>query len=158
MTDSPHLLRADDIDHLPEVAHQHQFNDNAIRHTRNLGDTMGLRAMGLHLVRLTSGNDSTQYHYHDTDEEFLYILEGRGIATIGGNRQEVGAGDCMAFPAGSLPHNLHNPFDDDLVYLMGGDRNVSDVVHYPDIGRTMIKSGGRRRWLDSANLNDLTAP
>ena len=154
-SETPHLLSASAIGQLPEHRHQHQFNDNAIRHTRNLGDALGLTTMGIHLVRLSSGNDSTQFHYHDTDEEFLYVLEGRGVATIGEQRHDIGPGDFMAFPAGSLPHNLHNPFEADLVYLMGGDRNASDVVHYPDIGRTMIKSAGRRRWVDSDELTDL---
>lgn len=155
MSDSPHLLRADDIAAMPEQRHQHQFNDNAVRLTRSIGDALALTALGLHLVRLTSGHDSTQFHYHDTDEEFVYILEGRGIAVIGEQRLEVGPGDFMGFPKGSLAHSLHNPFAADLVYLMGGDRNDSDVVHYPDIGRTMIKSAGRRRWVDTEQLQDV---
>lgn len=155
MSNTPHLLRAAAIAELTEHAHQHQFNDNAIRHTRNLGDALGLSALGLHLVRLTTGHDSTQFHTHDTDEEFLFVLEGRGIATIGEQQHDIGAGDFMAFPAGSLPHSLHNPFAEDLVYLMGGDRNPSDVVHYPSIGRSMIKSAGRRRWVDTDALTDV---
>ena len=35
---------------------------------------------------------------------------------------------------------LHNHSDVDLVYLMGGESAAVDVVHYPDIARSMVKS------------------
>ena len=81
--DSKHLLTHDDITVMPEQVVQHQFNDNAIRHTRTLSTPTGLSRIGIHLVRIESGRDSTTYHYHDADEEFIYIVAGRGIARIG---------------------------------------------------------------------------
>ena len=42
-----------------------------------------MQRIGVHIVRLAPGRESTQFHYHDADEEFLYVLEGRGIAEIG---------------------------------------------------------------------------
>tara|TARA_Y100001933_G_scaffold213948_1_gene219840 strand:+ start:296 stop:781 length:486 start_codon:yes stop_codon:yes gene_type:complete len=147
-TDGPrHLLRAADIEALPERRHQHQFNDNAVRLTRTLGDAAGLERIGIHLVRLAPGRDSTQHHYHDADEEFLYVISGRGVARIGDEAFEVGPGDFMGFPAPSPAHSLSNPFDEDLVYLMGGERNVVDAVHYPLIRRTMLKGPEGRRWV-----------
>jgi uncharacterized cupin superfamily protein len=151
---NPHIPESV-ISSLEETEHRHQFNDNAVRWTRNLGAMTGLNRIGLHLVRLTQGRDSTQHHYHDADEEFVYILNGRGIARIGDAEYEVGAGDFMGFPAPSPAHSLHNPHETPLVYLMGGERNRSDVVHYPLIGRSMIKSHGRRLWVDWVNLHEL---
>jgi uncharacterized cupin superfamily protein len=138
---------------LTERRHQHQFNDNAVRLTRNLGAAVALERIGVHLVRLEQGRESTQFHYHDSDEEFLYVLAGRGIAEIGSSSFEIGPGDFMAFPAPSPPHCLRNPHAEDLVYLMGGERNAADVVHYPRIRRTMIKSHGERRWVDWEHLH-----
>lgn len=156
MTETPrHLLRAADIDALPERRHRHQFNDNAERLTRTLGDAAGLSRIGVHLVRLEPGRDSTQHHSHDADEEFLYVLAGRGIARIGDTDYEVGPGDFMGFPAPSPAHSLRNPFDEDLVYLMGGERNAVDAVHYPLIRRTMTKAHGTRRWFDWDDAHDL---
>jgi len=153
--DSKHLLRAADIDALAEQRHRHQFNDRAVRLTRTLGEPAGLERIGVHLVRLTSGHDSTQHHFHDADEEFLYVLSGRGIARIGDSEFEVGPGDFMGFPAPSPAHSLHNPFDDDLVYLMGGERSAVDAVHYPLIRRTMTKAHGKRQWVDWDDLHDV---
>ena len=140
---------------MPERAHVHQFNDRALRLTRTLSDAVGLERIGIHLVRLPPGMESTQFHYHDRDEEFIYILSGRGIADIGEATFEVSAGDFMGFPAPSPGHLLSNIFEDDLVYLMGGERNAADVVHYPRIRRSMIKSHGARRWADWDDLHEI---
>ena len=148
-------LSEGDCSQLPEFRRTHQFNDNAVRLTRTLTDSLGLQRIGLHLVRLTQGHDSTQFHYHDSDQEFVYILQGRGIAHIGESRFEVAAGDFMGFSAPSPGHALHNPNPQDLVYLMGGECNPADVVHYPRIRRTMIKSHGRRQWVDWDHLHEL---
>jgi uncharacterized cupin superfamily protein len=123
--------------------------------TRTLGTHTGLKTLGVHLVRLAPGFDSTQFHYHDADEEFVLILSGRGKAYIGPDTLDVGPGDFMGFPAPSPGHGLHNDSDADLVYLVGGESNPSDVVHYPWIRRTMIKSHGRRSWVDWADLHEL---
>lgn len=149
------LLPFSDIEAIEEIEHQHQFNPNAIRLTRTLGTRTGLSRIGVHLVRLQTGRDSTQFHYHDSDEEFIYILEGRGIAHIGEESFEVSAGDFMGFPAPSPAHSLHNPNAQDLVYLMGGERNPADLVHYPKIRRTMLKSHGKRSFVDWDDLTDL---
>ncbi len=148
-------LSAKQIAAMSERFHQHQFNDKAIRMTRTLGVPTGLARMGVHLVRLEPGAHSTQFHYHDADEEFLLILAGSGQAYIGEETFSIGPGDFMGFPAPSPGHRLHNDSDRDLVYLMGGEANPSDVVHYPWIKRTLIKSHGRRAWVDWADLHDL---
>jgi uncharacterized cupin superfamily protein len=152
---SPALLRAAAIDALEPERRQHQFNPNAVRLTRTLGTRVGMQRIGVHIVRLPPGRESTQFHYHDADEEFLYVLEGRGIAEIGDESYEIGRGDFMGFTAPSQPHTLKNPFDEDLVYLMAGERNPNDVVHYPRIRRTMIKGPGPRRWVDWDDLHTL---
>ena len=153
MTTPYPLLNASDIAALAETRHTHQFNPNAVRHTRSLGDLLGLTRLGVHLVRLEKGRDSTQFHYHHVDEEFLYIIEGRGIAEIGDNRHEVGPGDFMAFTRESLPHNLSNPFDEDLVYLMGGNRSEFDVCDYPRINRRMYRIAGNKEYVDMEHLH-----
>ena len=148
------LLKAKDIAAMTPTRRQHQFNENAVRLTRGLSDAAGMQRIGVHLVRLEPGRESTQFHYHDADEEFLFVLEGRGIAELGDREVEVGPGDFMGFPVPSEPHSLRNPFDEDLVYLMGGERNANDLVHYPRIGRILVKSDGRRMWADRRDLHE----
>jgi len=156
MSDNPYpLLKADEIARLEETIHVHQFNENAVRHTRSIGDLLGLSSLGVHLVRLEKGKDSTQFHYHHVDEEFLYIISGKGIAEIGDEEREVGPGDFMAFVKNSLPHGMRNPFDEDLVYLMGGNRNAIDICDYPRIRRRMYRVDGAKQYVDLQYLHDV---
>ncbi len=148
-------IPASEIANMAERPHQHQFNEQAVRMTRTLGVPAGLTRIGVHLIRLEPGFESTQFHYHDADEEFVLILAGSGRAFIGDEVLPVRAGDFMGFPAPSPGHGLHNDSDADLLYLVGGETNPSDVVHYPWIKRTLIKSHGRRSWVDWSDLHDL---
>ena len=151
-----HLLRATDIAAMPVERVQHQFNANAVRLTRSLSAAVGFQRLGLHLVTLEPGRDSTTHHYHDADEEFIYIVAGTGTARIGDQSFSVGAGDFMGFTAPSEPHSLHNSSAADLIYLMGGESAPVDVVHYPDIKRSMTKSHGRRSYSDWDDIHEVT--
>jgi uncharacterized cupin superfamily protein len=143
MADSKHpLLRAGDIEALPEHARVHALDPEAVRHTRSLGDAVGLSTIGVHLVRLTQGRRSSVLHFHHHDEEWIYVLSGRGVAEIGEERIEVGPGDFMGFVAASTPHNLFNPNAEDLIYLVGGNRLPYDVCDYPRIRMRRYRTNG----------------
>ena len=152
-----HLVRRTDLEATQETRTQHQFNDAAVRFSHTLGAQTGLERIGVHLVRIEPGHDSTTHHFHDADEEFIYIISGTGKARIGDETFTIAAGDFMGFPAPSPAHSMHNPStnDTDLVYLMGGERWASDVVHYPDLERSMIKSHGRRYWASWDEFEEL---
>lgn len=141
------LLRAQDIAEMPEHARVHALDPGAIRHTRSLGDAAGLSTLGVHLVRLTQGCRSSVLHFHRHDEEWIYVLSGRGIAELGDARHEVGAGDFMGFVAGSVPHNLFNPNPEDLVYLVGGNRLPYDVCDYPQIRMRRYRTNGVNEYV-----------
>lgn len=141
------LLRAQDIAALPEEARAHTLDPEAIRHTRSLGDAVGLQSLGVHLVRLTPGRRSSVLHFHHHDEEWIYVLSGRGLAEIGDAQHEVSAGDFMGFVAGSAPHNLYNPNAEDLVYLVGGNRLPYDVCDYPRIRTRRYRTNGVNEYV-----------
>lgn len=61
----------------------------------------------------------------------------------------------MGFPSPSLPHSMHNNSNEDLVYLMGGEKWPVDVVRYPEQQKTMIKSNGNRSWTQDSQLSEL---
>jgi uncharacterized cupin superfamily protein len=44
------------------------------------------------------------------EEEWLYILSGRGVAQIDGKEYEVWPGDFMGFATPSVAHLLKNPY------------------------------------------------
>jgi len=53
----------------------------------------------------------------DPYEEVYYLLSGRGVMTVGDERQEVTAGDAVWLPCG-VPHSLMNNGDEDCVILV----------------------------------------
>lgn len=144
------LLTAAAIAALPESTFIHPLNPKAIRHGRSLGDAVGFEHIGVHLVRVEPGYDSTQYHVHQAEEEFIYILSGQGLAEIGNETMEVGPGDFMGFAAGGLAHSLSNPFEDDLVYLVGGMRLEFDICDYPRVNTRLYRRGDQREYVDLA--------
>jgi len=149
------LLTAVAIAAMPERTHDHAFNPNGSRQTKSLGDACGMTQLGVHLVRVLPGRESTEYHTHHHDEEWVYVLAGRGVAEIGGRKCMVGAGDFMGFAAGSLPHTILNEGDEDLIYLVGGTRHAWDVVDYVRRGIRSFKYPGKR---DDAEVQKLGVP
>ncbi len=150
----PALHTAAQIRRMKEDKFVHFLNPGAIRYTKSLGDAAGLQTLGVHLVRLKQGDDSTEYHSHHHDEEWVYILSGSGIAEIGGKKCQVSAGDFMGFTAPSKPHAMRNPNKKDLVYLVGGNRWPMDVCDYPRIRTRRYRMNGDNTYV---NLSALTA-
>jgi len=101
----------------------------------------GLSRTGVSLVRIAPGKESFAYHLHHREEEWIYLLEGRGVARIDGDDYELGPGDFIAFPTPSVAHNMSNPFDVELTYLMGGETLEHEIADFPDLGKRMIRSG-----------------
>src|SRR5262245_57605668 len=112
-----YLMRAADIERLAQ-SFSHPWNHNSQLFGTMLGRALGLKRTGVNVARVRPGKESFVYHSHHTEEEWVYILRGRGIARIDGVEYTVEAGDFMAFPTPSVAHHLSNPFSEDLVYLM----------------------------------------
>ena len=47
----------------------------------------------------------------------------------------------MGFPAPSVAHHLSNPFDDELVYLMGGEAREAEIAEFPELGKRLVRRG-----------------
>ncbi len=147
-----HLLKAHDIKAMQETAKVHTLNPEAVRNTKSLSDLLGMTHLGIHLVRVEPGKETTEFHFHHQEEEFMYIISGRGMAEIGDEQVAVGPGDFLGFSAPSLPHAMRNPFDEDLVYLMGGERRSFDVCDYPRLKKRLFRVEGKRQLVDWGNL------
>lgn len=152
------LLKASRITALPEVVKIHALNPKAVRNTKSLSDAVGMTRLGIHLVRVEPGKETTQFHFHHQEEEFIYILAGRGIAEIGDRSVEVSAGDFIGFTAPSLPHSLSNPFEEDLVYLMGGERRSFDVCDYPKLRQRQVRMGSDRQLINWDDMQPTPQP
>jgi uncharacterized cupin superfamily protein len=149
-----HLLKAHDIKVMQETVKVHSLNPQAVRHTKSLSDLLGMTHLGIHLVRVEPGKETTEFHFHHQEEEFMYIISGRGIAEIGDEQVEVGPGDFLGFSAPSLPHTMKNAFDADLVYLMGGERRNFDMCDYPRLKKRLFRVNGKRQLVNWTDLHE----
>lgn len=148
-------LKKSDIDTLEEKTFEHQFNKNAIRETRSLSELCGLTSIGIHLVRVKPGMETTEYHMHEYSDEFVYILSGNGSMDLADETVSVSAGDFIGFPMNGPAHIMKNTSDEDLVYLMGGDRPEFDVVNYPRLNRRMYKIRGQKEYVDADTVTKI---
>ena len=149
------LLTAAELGATPEVHIRHPFNPASDVYLRPLGRPVGLKRLSLSLARIPPGGESFIYHAHERDEEFLYILSGHGRTEIGDEVFEVGPGDFMGFPAPSVGHHLTNPYDEDLVYLMGGEHSGLDVASFPRVGKRVIFAESGIACVDEADLRPM---
>ena len=133
----PNLIRAGSSEQRVE----HPLNPKSETWQRPISRLAGLDRIGVTEVRIPPGKESFVYHSHQCEEEFLYILSGRGIAEIDDEEFEVAAGDFMGFPTPSVGHHLRNPSDADLVYLMGGERRDVEIADFPRHKTRMIRNG-----------------
>jgi uncharacterized cupin superfamily protein len=158
MSDEPAkpLLAAADIAARGETRIRHPWNPNSEVYLKHLAHDAGLRRVALTMARVPPGKEGFVYHSHERDEEFLFILSGRGRAEIDGKIYEVGPGDFMGFTAPGAAHHLTNPYAEDLVYLMGGERSALDIGHFPKLGRHIVFGPSGIYGVDDAALRPMT--
>jgi len=104
------------------------------RRRRRLGDAAGLSQFGVNLLRLPPGAWSSQRHWHATEDEFVYVLEGEVVLVTDAGAETLRAGDCAGFKAGVADgHHFKNLSARDVVMLEVGSRRTDEAVDYPDI-------------------------
>lgn len=100
---------------------------------RMVAAAAGGRAIGCSWYEVPPGRSAFPYHYHCSNEEALFVLEGTGALRIGDGVFPVRPGDYMCFPVGpSHAHRLDNTGDGPLRYLCISTQNPTEVVGYPD--------------------------
>ena len=140
-TSKPRVLRAAEI-RGTEATFSHPWNPNSSLTGTMLARATGLTRVGVNIARIPPGKESFTYHVHYREEEWIYVLSGRGVVEIDGTETQIAAGDFVGFPA-SVAHHLRNPFDAELVYLMGGENLDFEVADFPRLGKRMVRRGSQ---------------
>jgi uncharacterized cupin superfamily protein len=146
------VLKREEIESMPETEFTHPLNPKSGASLRSLSEAAGLRRIGFHMIRLPAGREANEYHTHRFEEEFYYVLEGRGVVLVDGEEHEVGPGAFVGFPAPSGPHLMTNPYDDELVYLVGGERREFEIAEFPRRGKAVIRAGADAWFVSSSDL------
>lgn len=101
------------------------------REKRPLGDQFGLSNFGVNLTRIHPGGVSSLQHRHLTQDEFVFVLEGRPTLVTDSGEVELSPGMCAGFAKKGISHCLQNRTSEDVVYLEIGDRTPGDIGTYP---------------------------
>ncbi len=105
--------------------------------------------LGANISRVEKGRTACPFHSHQREDEFFFVLSGRGVLRYGDKLLPLRAGDCVSCPAGTgFAHQIANPYDEDLVYLAVGINDPDEVCVYPDSGKVMVRSLKRVGWLE----------
>ena len=113
------------------------------REKRLLGELFGLTQFGVNLVTLAPGSWSSHRHWHEAEDEFIYVLEGEVMLIDDQGEHRMTAGTCAGFKAGvSNAHHLVNKSAVPAVYLEAGTRASEERVHYADVDMQGAKSNG----------------
>jgi uncharacterized cupin superfamily protein len=117
------------------------------RERKRLGNAAGLDQFGVNLTRLKPGAQSAQRHWHETEDEFVYIVEGELVLCEDGGEIILRPGDAAGFKAGvANGHCLINRSAQDAVYLEVGTRAPRDRAQYPDIDLLVRKDENGVRY------------
>jgi uncharacterized cupin superfamily protein len=109
-----------------------------------LGSVAGLTQFGVNLTRLKPGAASALRHWHENEDEFVYVLEGELVLIEDDGETLLKRGDAAGFKAGvANGHHLVNKSDRDAVYLEIGTRAARECAHYPDVDLVYIKDEQR---------------
>ena len=110
------------------------------RAKRVLGDAFNLTQFGVNLTVLAPGASSAHRHWHESEDEFVYVLDGEVTLVDDAGEHLLTPGMCVGFKA-AVPngHKLVNKSSAPATYLEIGTRAEGDRAHYPEADMLAVK-------------------
>jgi uncharacterized cupin superfamily protein len=114
---------------------------------RPLGDAAGLGQFGVHEETLPPGATSSLRHWHEREDEFVYVLSGTLTVVDDAGAHVLGPGDAAGFAAGTPDgHTLRNDTTEPATYILIGSRHADEIVHYSDVDLVLTRRDGKGRF------------
>jgi uncharacterized cupin superfamily protein len=118
------------------------------REKRALGDAFGLTTIGVNLTILAPGKESSMRHWHEREDELVYVLEGEVVLITDDGEETLRPGMVAGFKAGtSNAHHLVNRSESPARYLEVSNRDDADWGYYPDVDMAYGKDSEGRTIL-----------
>jgi len=118
------------------------------RERKRLGNAVGLDQFGVNLTTLKPGAASALRHWHEREDELVFILEGEVVLIEDEGETVLKPGDAAGFKANSRNgHHLVNKSDRDVVYLEVGTRSNHERAEYPDVDLVMERDDKGAHYL-----------
>src|SRR6056297_2765900 len=101
---------------------------------KKLADAAGGEKLGTSLYEVSPGKRLWVRHYHEGNEESIFVLDGSGTLFLGPDEteHELEAGDYVALPPGEESAHDIEAGDEGLRLLMSGTMEEPDITVYPD--------------------------
>ena len=115
----------------PPIRHPEWFEG---RHEQRLARVLGVTQFGVNHLTLEPGAYSALRHWHEQEDEFVFVLEGELVLIDDNGEHSLTAGMYLAFPAGEPnAHQLCNRSAAPASFLAIGTRHRgAESIHYPD--------------------------
>ncbi|MBP7243167.1 cupin domain-containing protein [Amaricoccus sp.] len=114
------------------------------RSSLRLGEAGGLTQFGANLVMLESGAVSSLRHWHEKEDEFVWVVSGELVLVQDGGETVMRPGDCAAFRAGEPDgHHFQNRTAEAASFLVVGSKARDEVAHYSDHDLKLAMVDGR---------------
>ena len=111
-----------------------------------LSDPGHLSQFGAFIEELPPGSRSGHRHWHEAEDEMVYILSGSGVL-VEDRELHLHPGDVACWPAGKpTGHRIDNRSTQPLRYLVIGTRAEHDIIHYTDHNLVTTKHGPARQY------------
>jgi uncharacterized cupin superfamily protein len=150
------IIRAADVLVDDQTSHDDpKWRYRALLFSDTPGTDGGLTQFGAFVETLQPGAHSSELHWHETEDEFVYILSGEVVLVEGDanglTETVLKSGDAAAFKAGvPIGHCLQNWSDQTCSYMVVGTRTTTDRWHYPLKDEHVTRDGARRTVRDGA--------
>jgi len=117
------------------------------RERKRLGNAVGLDQFGVNLTTLKPGAASALRHWHEKEDELIFVLEGEVVLIEDDGEIVLKPGDAAGFKASSPNgHHLVNKSDRNAVYLEVGTRSKYEQAHYPDVDMMAVRDDKGMRY------------
>jgi uncharacterized cupin superfamily protein len=114
---------------------------------KRLGNAVGLDQFGVNLTTLKPGAASALRHWHEKEDELVYVLQGEVVLVEDEGETVLKPGDAAGFKANTPNgHQLINRTNSDVVYLEIGTRSKYETAHYPDVDLVAIRDEKGMRY------------
>jgi uncharacterized cupin superfamily protein len=120
----------------------HDHGERTFRR-KQLSDAAGNEELGTSLYEVPAGKRTWLRHYHEGNEEAIFVLEGTGTLWLGpdADAHTLEAGDYVALPAGEESAHEIEGGEDGFRFLMVSTMNEPDITVYPDEEKVGLYAG-----------------
>jgi uncharacterized cupin superfamily protein len=117
------------------------------RSRKRLARAAGLTHFGVNICTLRPGAASSQRHWHEKEDELVYVLQGEVVLREDGGETVLKPGDAAAWKAGvENGHCLINKSSRDAVFIEVGTRVAAERAFYSDIDMMVTRDDKGARY------------